>query len=286
MMIVGPTLRTAALSLLLATSLSAGADEFRGQDPDARALKKAAVSRLAHSLDPAVPVAIGQVVVRQASLLQARQLLAEYGQRTGLDAGWNRSTPEWQQAERALTAQANGLIESEIDVPDWFYEVMERETARVLDAEEADYIATHFTTTIGKEQRILLQMRLVAEVLMANYSFTNRIDHTVPGLDHDLQALSSAYWDMEPFRVRANMTGPESMKFAGNAAGLKFTRMLAINGIEGLSVHINTVSAQAVESVDAAAPLIDLYAQQYRQRAMSSRNSGNRAETTGNGQQE
>lgn len=275
MMIVGRALRAAALSLLLVASSSAFADEFQGKDPDEQALKKASVFRLAHSLDPAVPVAVGQVVVRQASLLRARQLLADYGQRAGLDAGWNMSAPEWQQAERALTAQANALIESEIVVPGWFYEVVERETAKVLDAEEADYIATHFTTPVGREQRILLQMRLVAEVLMANYSFTNRIDYTVPGLEGDLQGLSTAYWNMEPFRQRANMTGPESMKFAGNAAGLKFTRMLAINGIEGFSTHINSVALQAVNNVDAAAPLIGEYAEQYQRRTKSSQNAGN-----------
>ena len=270
MRIVGWALRAAALYSMLAVSISVAADEFQGKDPDQRTLKTAAISRLAHSLDPAVPVAVGQVVARQASLLQARLLLAGYGQRMGLDAGWNRSAPEWQQAEQALTAQANALIEGEIDVPDWFYEVIERESAKVLDAEEADYIATHFTTEVGKEQRILLQMRLVAEVLMANYSFTDRIDYRVPGLESDLQRLSTAYWDMEPFRARANMTGPESMKFAGNAAGLKFTRMLAINGIEGLSTYINDVAAKAVKSVDAAAPLIDRYAQRYQQRNLTS----------------
>lgn len=274
MMTIGRALRATVWFMLLMASISATADEFQGQDPDERALKKASVSRLAQSLDPAVPVAVGKVVVRQASLLRARLLLAEYGRRAGLDSGWSVAAPEWQRAERALTARANVLIESEIASPGWFYEVMNRETAKVLNAEEADYIATHFTTPIGREQRILLQMRLVAEVLMANYSFTNRIDHTVPGLENDLQDLSAAYWDMEPFRKRANMTGPESMKFAGNAAGLKFTRMLAINGIDGLSAYINGVSLQAVNSVDAAAPLIDEYIQQYRQRTTANQNAG------------
>lgn len=278
MKVDGRALCAGAGSLLLVASLSLAADEFQGQDPDEQALKAASVSRLAHSLDPAVPVAVGRVVVRQASLLRARQLLAEYGKRAGLDAGWNISAPEWQQAERALTVRANALIDSAIVRPHWFYEAMERETAKVLDAEEADYIATHFTTPIGSEQRVLLQMRLVAEVLMANYSFTDRIDHRVPGLESDLQGLSTAYWNMEPFRKRANMTGPESMKFAGNAAGLKFTRMLAINGIEGLSTHINNVALQAVKSVDAAAPVIGDYVEQYRRRTSANKNAGNSVE--------
>jgi len=260
-------------SFLLMASLSSGADQFEGREPDERTLKEASVSRLAHSLDPAVPVAVGKVVVRQAALLRARQLLAEYGWRAGLDEGWNGTAPEWQQAEQELTERANALIDTEVEVPDWFYAVLQREIANVLDAEEADYIATHFTTPAGREQRILLQMRLVAEVLMANYSFTNRIDHTVPGLNDDLQELSAAYWKMEPFRQRANMLDPESMKFAGHAAGLKFTRMLAINGIEGFSVHIDAVTTQARNAVDDAEPLISEYVQLYRQRTINSQST-------------
>ena len=274
MITVVRVLRASVWYCLLMASLSAGADQFEGREPDEHALKEAAVSRLAHSFDPAVPVAVGKVVVRQAALLRARQLLAEYGWRAGLDAGWNSTAPEWQQAEQQLTEQANTLIDSEIATPDWFYAVMQSEIANVLDAEEADYIATHFTTPVGKEQRILLQMRLVAEVLMANYSFTGRIDHRVPGIDDDLQELSTAYWKLEPFRKRANMTDADSMKFAGNAAGLKFTRMLAINGIEGFSVHIDAVTVQARDAVDNAEPLIDEYVQLYLQRTIASQSSG------------
>jgi hypothetical protein len=83
---------------------------------------------------------------------------------------------------------------------------------------------------------------------------------------------------MEPFRQRANMTGPESMKFAGNAAGLKFTRMLAINGIEGLAAHINSVAAQAVNAVDDADPLIGEYAQRYLQRTRAGQTAGGRVD--------
>ncbi len=285
MITVGRILRASAWCLLSVASLSAGADQFEGREPDERALKEASVSRLAHSFDPDVPVAVGKVVVRQAALLQARQLLADYGWRAGLDEGWNSTAPEWQQAEQELTEQANMLIDSEIAMPEWFYAVLQREIANVLDAEEADYIATHFTTPVGKEQRILLQMRLVAEVLMANYSFTGRIDHRVPGLDGDLQELSTAYWDLEPFRTRANMTDADSMRFAGNAAGLKFTRMLAINGIEGFSVYIDAVAAQARDAVDNAEPLIDEYVQLYVQRTNSSQGKWENAEQDSDGQQ-
>ena len=242
------------------------AAEVSASGSGADAHEEAAVTRLAHSLNPAVPVALGKAVVRQAALLRARELLASYGRRADVDAGWNTSAPEWQRAEADLVGDAVRLINSEIGNPEWFYDVLTREIAGTLDAEEADYIATHFTTPAGNEQRILLEMRLIAEVLMANYTFTNRIDHTIPGLESDLRELSTAYWELEPFRKRDFMNDPQAIRFAGQAAGLKYTRMLAIRGIEGFIRHIDSVTLAARKSVENAEPVIDDYIDAYRRR--------------------
>lgn len=251
--------RTAGASLLLFSILITGqvfADAFKDQ----------AVSRLAHSLDPAIPVALGKAVVRQAALLRARELLAEYGRRADLDEGWNASAPEWQAAEGALMQDALKLIGARIERPEWFYAVLRREVANVLDAEEADYIATHFTTRSGNEQRLLLEMRVVGEILMTSYTFTNRLDYSVPGLQDDLIELQTAYWALEPRRVRDFMDDPQAIKFAGQAAGLKYTRMLAINGVDGFVVHIDSVAALAREAIDDAELLVEDYAEAYQRR--------------------
>lgn len=229
-------------------------------------LKDQAVSRLAKSLDPAIPIALGKAVVRQAGLLRARELLAEFGRRADLDKGWNSSAPEWQAAEAELLRDVADLLVTRIETPEWFYAVLNHEIARVLDAEDADYIATHFATPAGKEQRILLQLRLISEVLMANYTFTGRIDHTIPGLEGDLSELQTAYWKLEPFRVRDFMNDPQAIRFAGQDAGLKYTRMLAIRGIEGFILHIDAVAAAARDAVDNAEPFIEEYVQAYRRR--------------------
>ncbi len=259
--------RTVCAGALFFWMLIAGqtfADEFKDQ----------AVTRLAQSLDPAIPVALGKAVVRQAALLHARELLAEYGRLANLDSGWNASAREWRAAEEELMQDVLELIETRIASTEWFYAVLRREIADVLDAEEADYIATHFTTPAGNEQRIILQMRVVGEVLMANYTFTGRIDHTVPGLEHDLTELQTAYWKFEPFRERDFMDDPQAIRFAGQDAGLKYTRMLAIQGIAGFIVHIDAVAAAARAAVDNAEPLIDDYVEAYRRRVDTASNQG------------
>ncbi len=240
------------------------ADEFKDQ----------AVSRLAHSLDPDMPVAVGKIVVRQAALLHARELLAEHGRSAGLGSGWGPSAREWQSAEDALMQDVLELINYRIDSPEWFYSVLQREVAIALDAEEADYIATHFATPVGNEQRIIMQMRLVGEVLMANYTFTGRIDYRVPGLENDFGELQTAYWKLEPFRDRDFMGDPEAIRFAGQDAGLKYTRMLAIRGIEGFIVHIDAVAAAALEAIDNAVPLIDAYVEAYQRRVETTGKQG------------
>jgi hypothetical protein len=229
-------------------------------------LKDEAVSRLANSLEPGVPVALGKAVVRQAALLHARELLAEHGRRAGLGDGWNASAQEWRAAENAMMQDVLDLIDARIESPEWFYSVLQREIANALDGEEADYIATHFTTSVGNEQRIILQMRPVSEVLMTNYTFTGRIDHTVPGLENDLTELQTAYWKFEPLRVRNLMDDPEAIRFAGQDAGLKFTRMLALRGIDGFIRHIDAVAVAARDAIDNAEPLIDDYIVAYRRR--------------------
>lgn len=229
-------------------------------------LKDQAVSRLATSLNPAIPVALGKTVVRQAGLVRARELLAEYGKRVDLDKGWNASAPEWQAAEAELVQDVAGLLVTRIETPEWFYAVLNREIARALNAEDADYIATHFSTPVGEEQRILLELRLIGEVLMANYTFTGRIDHTISGLEGDLSELQTAYWKLEPFRVRDFMNDPQAIRFAGQDAGLKYTRMLAIRGIEGFISHIDAVAATAREAVENAQPLIEEYVVAYQRR--------------------
>lgn len=267
---LGRTMCAGLFALFVIPGLAC-AEEFRDSEPDELALKSAAVFRLAHSLDPALPVAVGRAVVRQAALLRARELLSSHGARAGLDGGWNPTDPQWQQAESALMRDAVAMIGERIETPEWFYDVLGREIDRTLNGEEADYIATHFTTHVGNEQRMLLEMRVVGEVLMANYTFTNRLDYNLPGLQDDLEQLSAANWALEPFRKRDFMNDPQAIRFAGRSAGLKFTRMLAINGIEGFIEYIDSVAAEAVRSVDRSEHVIGRYIEAYRQRIRAER---------------
>src|SRR5262249_40886383 len=109
-------------------------------------LKQEAIARLAASHDPTIPVAIGRLYVKESGLLAAERLLAERGAAEGLGAQWGPQAPEWQMAQAELTRVIDAVIARSIENPAWLRAAWADTSARVLDAQEADFIAQHFAT--------------------------------------------------------------------------------------------------------------------------------------------
>jgi hypothetical protein len=105
-----------------------------------------------------------------------------------------RQRPSGRQRKGQLTKLVDGLIAVRLDDGDWFREGLGGAAAKVLNAEEADEIATHFATEGGREQRVVVDLLLIGETVLANYTFTNRID-SIAG--EAVQAVGAA--DIEPF---------------------------------------------------------------------------------------
>ena len=231
-------------------------------------LQEDAVQRLAESHDPALVVAIGRIVVKQAGLKAAQALLREQGQAAGLDPRkWNASAPEWREAEQQLMQPVDALIQARIEDPAWFRFAIAAIATRSLSAEEADELVRHFATEGGREQRIALEADIFGELLLANYTFTNRIEAGVKGTEREMSALQTVYWAHEPFRVRDFSPYPEALRFVSQGPGIKYTKLLAIQGIEALTAHVDGAARAAAEAVRAAGPQAASYLEAFRQRA-------------------
>ncbi len=256
--------------LRLAAVTALGAVAFAVHAPSALcaadALKDEAVARLAASHDPAIPIAIGRVYVKQAGLESARALLAERGKAAGLNAGWGPGAPEWQAAEVPLTGIIDGIIARQVDDPAWFREAWGREAARVLNAEEADEIATHFSSDGGRQQRAVIELLLVGETLIANYTFTDRIRYGVKGSEHEMEQLQSVWWVTDHTKIYDFTPYPNAMRFATQDPGVKYSKMLAIQGIDALRQHYDAVVKEIAGALRNAQSEIDPYIAQYRRR--------------------
>jgi hypothetical protein len=246
----------AALTALLTASGPAAADT----------LKDDAIARLAASHEPDVPQAVGRLAVKQAGLGAARALLARRGRDAGLGGGWNAAAPEWQDAEAQFVRIIDGVIARGIEDPDWLRAIWADQAARVLNAEEADEIATHFATPIGREQRIVIEVKVVGELLLASYTFTDRISDRVPGSEREFARMQTTWAEREPFRVRKFDGDVGAVRFGSRNPGVKYVRMLAIQGVDAMLGHINAVCAEAVLAVSQAAAQADPFIESYRRR--------------------
>jgi hypothetical protein len=232
----------------------------------ADALKDDAIARLVASHEPDVPLAVGRLAVKQAGLVSVRALLAQRGRDAGLGRGWNAVAPEWQNAEAYFSRIVDGVMARDIDDPDWLRAIWSDQASRVLNAEEADEIATHFATSIGREQRIVVEVKVVGELLLASYTFTDRISDRVPGSESEFARMQAIWAEREPFRVRNFGGDVGAVRFGSRDPGVKYVRMLAIQGVDAMLGHINAVCAEAVLAVSRAAAQADPFIEAYRRR--------------------
>lgn len=230
------------------------------------ALKEEAIARLAASHDPAIPVAIGRVYIKQVGLQAARALLAERGKAEGLGPGWGPQAPEWQGAELRLTEIVDDVIARRVDDPAWFREAWGRASAKILNAEEADEIATHFSTDGGKQQRAVIELLLVGETLIANYTFTDRIRYNVKGSEREMAQLQSVWWVTDHSKIYDFTPYPNAIRFATQSPGTKYCKMLAIQGIEAINRHYDAVAVETAGAVRDAQSEIDPFIAQFRSR--------------------
>jgi len=193
-------------------------------------------------------------------------LLAQRGRDAGLGRGWNAAALEWNEAEAHFSAIVDGVIARGIEDANWLRAIWADQAARVLNAEEADEIATHFATPNGREQRIVVEVKVVGELLLASYTFTERISDRVPGSEREFARMQMVWAEREPFRARNFEGDAGAARFGSRNPGVKYVRMLAIQGVDAMLGHINAVCAEAVRAVSDAAAQADPFIEAYRRR--------------------
>lgn len=253
-----------ALATLLLAGAPAGAAEDAAFNDDA--LKDDAIARLAASHDPDVPVSVGRLAVRQAGIVATRNLLARRGKEAGLDQSWNAGALEWREAEAQFRLLIDDVIARSIEDDAWLTAIWGNEAARILGAEEADEIATHFTTRVGREQREVIEIKVVGELMLGSYTFTDRIRNTVGGAETEFSQMQQVWADREPFRPRNFDGDPGGARFASRNPGVKYVKMLATQGVDAMLKHVDAVCAEAVRTVTAASAQADPFIESYRMR--------------------
>ena len=218
----------------------------KAEDGTAQSYHYQAVNRLVVQHDPAMPIAIGCLVAKQAGLIKIRQMLENYGNKNTLGESWNATAPEWLEAEKELTTILDHQIGILVRDPTWFNTALYDLFVERLSAEEADEIANHFQTNAGNIQREIIDMSMIAETLQLAYTISRTIKPNIQGSEREYDELQRVWWSARPtFAVRANIyKDPAVRRFAGQETGRKYGRMIAMQGIGAIMEYMRNVVAK------------------------------------------
>jgi len=174
--------------LYVAAFLSAGARaaDATASDPDGDAA--GAVARVVDSHDKVLILGGGRLMIKQSAIRSARKLLLEWGREAGLGGEWWDDAPEYAAAKAMLLELGDGVMAQRYDSGVWLTQAWTQYTARELDGEEADTIATHFATEGGQKLRMLMDWYL-GEMVLFNYTFTDRFDYELKDSERELRVL-------------------------------------------------------------------------------------------------
>ena len=257
----GEVLKLSRLVVFAALAVVAAVSVAAGMEPNEDELKREAVSRVVDSHDAALSVGIGRVYVKQAALGAARDVLTERGRSAGLRPDeWNLKTAQWQAAERELMQGVDELIQRQVVQSAWVQEAWSALISQTLNAEEADEVAVHFRSEGGQLQRQVIEW-FVGELTLQTYTFTDRLKYGVPGSEQEMKDLQViTYERKDRFPPIYDLTGyPGAIRFASTDPGVKYFKMMALQGVHAVHVHLEQVADEARARIRARAALADPY---------------------------
>jgi hypothetical protein len=236
-----------ALALLVVSALQAA------QAADGEEQKRDAVNRVVESHDTELLLGGGQLMLKQAAIRNARKLLGEWGREAGLGGEWWDTAPEYRAAKAELLGLADEIMTKRYASGAWLQQAWTEYTAREFDGEEADTLATQFQTDGGKQLRMLMDWYL-GEMVLFNYTFTDRFEYELKESEAELRALQQAAQKRIPREdIEFTSRYPDAFRFVACSPdsrycpSIKYWKMLIyplmgeiFRYIDGLGAEIET----------------------------------------------
>ncbi len=262
---------TRALSALAALLCLAIAQLAFAEDQEEKERnKRDAVERVVESHDTTLLLGGGKLMIKQAAVRSARKLLREWGKEAGLAGEWWDDAPQYKAAKAELLSVADTTIAQRYESGVWLKEAWSEYTARELDGEEADRIAEQFHTEGGQKLRMLMDWYL-GEMVLFNYTFTDRFEYELKDAERelkDLQKLAEKRIPREDIEFTSRY--PESFQFLAcppssrYCPGPKYWKMLIYPLMGEVIRYIDGVSTDIEAQMRAKRPLVQPYIEAFK----------------------
>ncbi len=236
--------------LVVAGGLSAfSVPGLHAQEGESERYAREAIDRVVDSHDTTLVLGGGKLMIKQAAIRSARRLLGRWGREAGLGGEWWDDAPEYRAAKTELLKGADEIIERRYASGAWLKQAWTEYTARELDGEQADVIAKHFQTEGGQKMRMLMDWYL-GEMVLFNYTFTDRFEYELKESERELRALQQEAQKRIPVEdVEFTSRYPESFQFIACSPdsrycpSIKYWKMLIYPLMGEIIRYIDSVSA-------------------------------------------
>jgi hypothetical protein len=245
----------AVLACIVSSAPSRAADEAENER-----YAREAIGRVVESHDTILLQGGGKLMIKQSAVRSARRLLMEWGREAGLGGEWWDDAPEYRAAKAELLALADATIQRRYASGAWLKEAWSEYTSRELNGEEADVIATHFQTEGGQKVRMLMDWYL-GEMVLFNYTFTDRFDYELKEAERELKELQQEAQKRIPREdIEFTSRYPESFQFLACSPdsrycpSVKYWKMLIYPLMGEIIRYIDSVSTDIEQQMRAKKP--------------------------------
>jgi len=250
----------ALITVLYATLASLVFAQSNGEDQEAN--KREAVQRVVESHDTTLLLGGGRLMIKQAAVRSARRLLREWGQEAGLRGEWWDDAPEYRASKAELLSLADATIERSYASGAWLKTIWYEYTAKELNGEAADQIAEVFKTEGGRRTRMLMDWYL-GEMILFNYTFTDRFDYELADAERELKALQVEAQKRLPREdVEFTSRYPEAFQFLACSPdsrycpGPKYWKMLILPLMGEVIRYVDRISADIEAEMRSKRPYV------------------------------
>ncbi len=231
----------------------------------AHASKTDKIEQLVNLHDLKTAVAIGNLYLKQQTLLAVRGELVKMGKEQSLGPDWNPSNPYWKQAEDAMVRAATKQVNRQFSSMEWLSEEWSQLDDREFSEQDIDRLLTHFQTDYGRKQIMIVDHGVAVHVQGA-LTFTGKMVYEMPGSEDDRSRMQRAYYD-EDRDMRFNIAeSPEGVQFAMSPVGKRYfvNAVLKVSGMISRRLEDTAASIpQTVRSLsDQAQPAVQAFRRQ------------------------
>ena len=188
-----------AVAILVLLSGSAFHRGIRRRSEELERNTRDAVERVVESHDTTLLLGGGKLMIKQSAIRSARKLLGEWGREAGLGGAWWDDAPQYRAAKAELLKSADSIIERRYASGVWLKQAWTQYTAKELNGEEADVIATQFQTEGGEKVRMMMDWYM-GEMVLFNYTFTDRFEYELKDAELELKTPSTGSAETHPAR--------------------------------------------------------------------------------------